>query len=119
MIGGGLTMTFVDDVSPRAALAAESIAALAERIEHGEYDVSMSDLIGAGRFVVVQEVPVYSRINDALIGCDKIMLSDHATREEADAACPESREEEYYYVLPREAAPPQTHGHATDDDIPL
>jgi len=61
-------------------------------------------LVKAGRFVIVAEFPRYCHLTDALIGSGKMMVSDHATREEALAAMPADEEELYHYVLPKPQA---------------
>lgn len=46
----------------------------------------IAELVRAGRFVVVQAFERRCRFTDALLPCAHVAMSDHASREEADAA---------------------------------
>ncbi len=82
--------------------------------------MNCASLIAAGRFVVVVDYPIYCRITDALTGSGKSVESDHATREEANAACPSSDGDLYYTVLPREIPVREVRVETiADDDIPF
>lgn len=54
--------------------------------------------VAMGFFVVVASTPRYCRLTDALLGEHLSFISKHMTREEADAACPESNEDVSYDV---------------------
>lgn len=65
--------------------------------------VSVDSLLADGRFVVVEDVPVYCRHTDALLGSQRVLISDHGTREEAEeAAAAHEDEETSCFVLPIE-----------------
>lgn len=84
-------------------------------------DSVADSLIKDGRFVVVEEFPMYCQITDALIGSGKRILSHHATREEAMQALPIDEEDAYHYIFPPEERllPIKTAAHSEEDDFPF
>ena len=81
-------------------------------------------LTDAGRFVVAYSGPAYCRSTDAVIGSHYAVVSDHATRDEANAACgaliseTDGHDDGGYDVHPLPApTPPPCDGW--DDDIPF
>lgn len=68
--------------------------------------MNLVDLIASGRFVIVAEMPIYCHITDALIGVNSRVVSDHATRNEAESVCPLGHEDLCYIILPQKPEPP-------------
>lgn len=82
-------------------------------------------LTDAGRFVVAISGPGYCRFTDALLGTQYTVQSDHATREEADAALaaldPDGVvwQECGVHVFPKLPQPPRAPRTWDDDDVPF
>lgn len=85
-------------------------------------------LIAAGRFVVVCRAVQYCQSTDAILGTSFRVVSDHATREEAEAACSKASEgfdedpEIGFGVLPQPPEPVKAPASAIEfdsDEIPF
>lgn len=69
----------------------------------------IEDALAAGKHVIVEEGPEYCPITDALMGSRKFLVSEHATREEAEAALAGMEEGDpdiSVYIRPYKPAPP-------------
>lgn len=81
-------------------------------------------LVAAGRFAVVLHYIVYCVHTDATLATATQLVSDHATREEAQAAVaafPLEEGDEHWYVIEPEPplAPLPVVPYASDDEIPF
>ena len=84
-------------------------------------------LVAAGRFVVANHYPAFCPHTDAILGEATVIVSDHATREEANAAfdllAADADSDFYYSVEPfeRPAAPAVHYTSAVDltDECPF
>lgn len=106
----------------RMGMASELQNAFAWSCMNREPDDSakINELIAAGRHVVVSERPIFCPSTDACMGSHKMLMSDWATRHEAEIACRElddadaqhDYDEGSNYVLPELVADtPYISGH--------
>lgn len=80
--------------------------------EYPRQQARAKELVEAGRFVVVRTYLVCCVFTDAILGEAFAIVSDHATREEAEAVCNENHDPEDYDtgyhvepLLPRPVSP--------------
>lgn len=79
-------------------------------------------LVAQGRFVVFTSAAVYCPRTDAILGCETVCVSDHATRAEADAAADAFGESDEDFAIGVEGPRPPAVTVETifgDDDIPF
>jgi hypothetical protein len=78
-------------------------------------------LVAQGRFVVFTSTAVYCPRTDALMGCETLLVSDHATRKEADEAAEAQGEscEDFMVGIAGPAAPEAVEALFEGDEIPF
>jgi hypothetical protein len=109
------------------AFANESQAAFALSQRTQEYPrdgAKVAAIVAAGRFAVVLHYLVYCVHTDATLATATTLVSDHATREEANAALaafPLEEGDEHWYVIEPKPAPQPLPVAAVEDynDLPF